>query len=107
MGPVIQKEIRRDHPAMAGHFPGNPIVPGVVLLTELVGIIESETRWKGGSITVTSMKFMRLLRPGEFFTLRWQLITEQDINVVVARAGETIAAGTLRWTDSATRQAGS
>ena len=106
MGAVIQREIRRDHPALAGHFPGNPIVPGVLLLTELVGIIESETCRKGGSVTVTSMKFMRRLRPEEPFTLRWQLITEQDIGVVVERAGETIATGTLRWADSPTRQAG-
>lgn len=38
--PQIALDIPGDHPAFAGHFPGNPIVPGVVLLDTAQRIIE-------------------------------------------------------------------
>jgi len=31
--------IRRDHPSLPGHFPGNPVVPGVVILEEVLEAI--------------------------------------------------------------------
>src|SRR5205085_657716 len=33
--------IPADHPALAGHFPGNPIVPGVVILARIAEAIRS------------------------------------------------------------------
>jgi 3-hydroxymyristoyl/3-hydroxydecanoyl-(acyl carrier protein) dehydratase len=107
MGSEIQRQIRRDHPALAGHFPGNPLVPGVLLLTELLGILEQEAGRERGPVTLTSVKFMRLLRPGEPFTVRWQILPEQDIAFAVALADETIAAGTVRWASALTKQVGS
>ena len=92
----IQKHISGDHPALAGHFPGNPLVPGVVLLTELLGILEQETDTACGPVTLTSVKFMRRLRPGELFSVRWHALPGQDIAFAVAHDGDMIAAGTLR-----------
>ena len=36
-----------DHPAFAGHFPGHPIVPGVVLLDRAVQMAQ---RLRGGPL---------------------------------------------------------
>lgn len=91
-----QRQIRRDHPALAGHFPGNPVVPGVVLLTELLGILEEESGMECGPLTLSSVKFMRLLRPEESFTLRWQFLPGQDITFAVTREKDMIATGTIR-----------
>ena len=33
--------IPADHPALPGHFPGQPIVPGVVVLDRVVEVIEA------------------------------------------------------------------
>src|SRR5437879_10590804 len=35
----ISRAIRADHPSLAGHFPGTPIVPGVVILDEVAAAL--------------------------------------------------------------------
>jgi 3-hydroxyacyl-[acyl-carrier-protein] dehydratase len=57
--------VAANHPCLAGHFPGNPIVPGVVLL-ELVAAALSD--WRGAGTWIArfgNVKFVSLLRPGE------------------------------------------
>ncbi len=52
--------ISPDHPALAGHFPGNPIVPGVLILDESLRIIGIER-----PVSLLNVKFQSVLRPGE------------------------------------------
>ncbi|MEO8062557.1 MAG: hydroxymyristoyl-ACP dehydratase [Pseudomonadota bacterium] len=56
-----------DHPCYAGHFPGNPVVPGVLLLDLVVRALG-----RGAPYAITSAKFHRVLRPGESFELSWK-----------------------------------
>ena len=35
--------IARDHPAFAGHFPGAPVLPGVVLLSLVIEAVAADT----------------------------------------------------------------
>jgi hypothetical protein len=50
-----------DHPAGAGHFPGDPIVPGAMLLDQLVAAL-FPGGWSG---EVASAKFHHPVRPGD------------------------------------------
>jgi 3-hydroxymyristoyl/3-hydroxydecanoyl-(acyl carrier protein) dehydratase len=53
--------IGADHPSLAGHFPGRPVVPGAVLLDHAVTLVE---RRLGHPISrVVSAKFPRPLAP--------------------------------------------
>ena len=61
--------IRHDHPSLAGHFPGYPVVPGVVLLNEVLDTLQGSA----ASLKVTGLpmvKFSSPLKPGEAVTIR-------------------------------------
>ena len=59
--------IPADHPALPGHFPGNPVVPGVVLLDRVLTV----TRGLGlDPVTcLPQVKFLQVLRPGTEFRI--------------------------------------
>ena len=54
-----------DLPAARGHFPGNPIVPGAVLLSETLSAIETDSRAGLSPCRVAFAKFFHPTRPGE------------------------------------------
>lgn len=49
------------HPSLAGHFPGNPIVPGVVVLDEVVGALKKQETMN--IIGFSQVKFVQPLLP--------------------------------------------
>lgn len=55
--------VPHDHPALPGHFPGAPIVPGVVLLEHVLAAIDPDGTT--GSLRLPQVKFLRPLLPGE------------------------------------------
>lgn len=52
------------HPSLPGHFPGRPVVPGVVLLEQVVAAIEAAAGPLAG-LRLPQVKFVRPLLPGE------------------------------------------
>ena len=60
--------IRVDHPSLPGHFPGAPLVPGVIILDEvLAALIE----WREDSqlTGIRTVKFLAPLKPEQPFTI--------------------------------------
>mgnify|MGYP003513527567 FL=1 len=56
--------ISPDHPSLPGHFPGKPIVPGVVLLDRVIEAIEA-AQGPLLPLRLPQVKFMQPLLPGE------------------------------------------
>lgn len=66
---VADETVDVDHPCLAGHFPGRPIVPAVVLLERAMaaaGTAAPELRIAG----VSEAKFVRPVLPGRRWTIR-------------------------------------
>ncbi|HEY0768538.1 MAG TPA: hypothetical protein VGD47_11325 [Steroidobacteraceae bacterium] len=95
MGAVTTVTIAAEHPALAGHFPGAPILPGVLLLDEMVRAVEQErahalTRWRIGAA-----KFLKPVRPGETLTLEHEPLPNGSIRFSISSAGRPVAHGVL------------
>ena len=69
--PQTTLAIAADHPAFAGHFPGRPIVPGVVLLDLAQRAIEAGCGARLLGLSVA--KFHRPVGPGEALLLDYEL----------------------------------
>jgi 3-hydroxymyristoyl/3-hydroxydecanoyl-(acyl carrier protein) dehydratase len=52
------------HPSLPGHFPGAPVVPGVVVLEQVVAAIEA-AHGPLGEVRLPQVKFVQPLLPGE------------------------------------------
>lgn len=52
------------HPSLPGHFPGRPVVPGVVVLERVVAAIEA-THGPLPPLRLPQVKFLRPLLPGQ------------------------------------------
>ncbi len=56
------------HPALPGHFPGRPLVPGVVMLEQVAQALRA---WRGQRLArVAEAKFLAPLLPGETAVVR-------------------------------------
>ncbi|MGW8183233.1 MAG: hypothetical protein ACWGMT_04675 [Burkholderiales bacterium] len=89
----VSDSIGPDHPALAGHFPGNPVVPGVLLLARVSRGIAAVFGARVCAIRDT--KFHAPLRPGERFDIELERVDAGAVKFRVLRGDNPIAAGTL------------
>ena len=65
-------DVAPDHPAFAGHFPGQPLLPGVVLLGSVLEVLLREAPAAlGTQPRVATVKFLAAVRPGAGIEVRW------------------------------------
>ncbi|HEX2544347.1 MAG TPA: hypothetical protein VHL79_05690 [Ramlibacter sp.] len=68
----VPVQVAPDHPAFEGHFPGQPLLPGVVLLSEVLEVLLREGRdVLGARPRVSAVKFLAPVRPGASLEVRW------------------------------------
>jgi 3-hydroxyacyl-[acyl-carrier-protein] dehydratase len=80
-----------DHPCYAGHFPGNPVVPGVLLLELICEALE-----RGAPRAIPTVKFHQVLRPGDACELTWKVV-DARVNFHCARGLTLVAEGSLDY----------
>jgi 3-hydroxyacyl-[acyl-carrier-protein] dehydratase len=97
----------RNDPMFAGHFPDNPLVPGVILteaLAQTAGIVAASAHAKNTRpffllSAIRAMKFLRAVHPGERIVLRARKIGEMgdllQFEVEALTDGQQVACGEL------------
>lgn len=75
------KNVSVNEPFFSGHFPGNPVMPGVLIVEALaqVGAVallaQEENRGKLGLLTgLERVRFRRMVRPGDCLRLEVELV---------------------------------
>lgn len=89
-----------DHPAFAGHFPGQPILPGVVLLDG--ALRAARAHWPARRAWgIPQAKFLQPVRPGDALRLSLTELPSGALAFVFERDGQPVASGQLRAAASA------
>jgi 3-hydroxyacyl-[acyl-carrier-protein] dehydratase len=108
-----------DDPIFAGHFPDNPLVPGVILteaLAQTAGIAAASDYPEASKplfllSAIRGMKFLRAVRPGEAIVLRAERVAQMgdllQFKVDASVSGAPVAEGQLVLSLAASPAAGS
>jgi 3-hydroxymyristoyl/3-hydroxydecanoyl-(acyl carrier protein) dehydratase len=78
-----------DHPTAEGHFPGNPIIPGVTLLNAAMLAMDIKPHQMQGA------KFLRPVRPGDTVQLAWETSPNGEIKFACTLAGLPVLTGSV------------
>lgn len=94
--------IPSDHPCLPGHFPGRPLVPGVVVLEQVLQAVAAECGHAVGALRLPQVKFMAPLLPDEQARIelegqapRWKFRVLRDDQLLVR--GELVLAEADAW----------
>lgn len=90
--------INAEHPIFGGHFPGDPITPGVCIVQMACDLFSHLQQQKFVVFSLKNAKFMQIIRPLETpevnFQISYQLTENQndfDVKCVVSNPDTTFA----------------
>lgn len=85
--------ISASHPCLVGHFPGNPIVPAVVVLERVIEAVAAEH--VGTVAGIRRCKFISPLRAEQLCTVEWAL-QDQGVKFECSSATGIVVRGVLQ-----------
>ncbi|MBF0263677.1 MAG: hypothetical protein HQL46_00265 [Gammaproteobacteria bacterium] len=87
---ILQTEftIAANHPSLEGHFPDNPVVPGVVILDQVSRYWME--KMKSDIKVYQQVKFQNMLRPDTNCQLSYHSVNNQKINFKVIESNSSI-----------------
>ncbi|MES2356414.1 MAG: hypothetical protein V4568_18840 [Pseudomonadota bacterium] len=89
----IELSFPPDDPAANGHFPGNPIIPGAVLLSEVLRAIEAQLGVALWPCQIKMAKFFNPVRPGDQVQIDVTNRESSEIRFTCMVDGKSVLAG--------------
>jgi 3-hydroxymyristoyl/3-hydroxydecanoyl-(acyl carrier protein) dehydratase len=89
--------IPHDHASLTGHFPNNPIVPGVVILGEVLKTLRQRDNCAIKVLGSPSIKFLAPLRPGESMAIRLETSCVGEVMFSCSSHEQLIADGSIEY----------
>ncbi len=90
---VTQWTVPVDHPSFTGHFPGNPTLPGVVLLDVALHSIATATGVSSDICVINSVKFLSPALPNDILLIEHRLLDSGTIQFDIVCGPRKIATG--------------
>lgn len=91
--------VPHDHPSLAGHFPGRPIVPGVVLLDAVLDTIRAHVGEPIVLESIVSTKFLQAVEPDRRIALQIKFAPDEadrwKARFVATHAAATVLEGSF------------
>ncbi len=84
-----------DLPAFEGHFPYNPIVPGVVLLDQVLLRIQQSNQFGSMKLSVINTKFLSPVKPGELISFQFNVVGGVTLHFDMYVQERKIATGSI------------
>lgn len=86
--------IPTDHPSLPGHFPGHPVVPGVVVLEQVLDAIAAHDAPLAAPMRWPQVKFVAPLLPGQAADVELERVGQaRHWRWRVLHAGRVLASG--------------
>lgn len=98
---VLPLTIPVDHPAYAGHFPGQPILPGVVLLDTALHALAAAQGLAVARGQIKSAKFLSPVLPGEALTLHYSASPGNGFRFDIRCGARGVASGAVEFAEGA------
>jgi 3-hydroxymyristoyl/3-hydroxydecanoyl-(acyl carrier protein) dehydratase len=86
--------IDADHPALPGHCPGRPVVPGMVLVDYAIAVLQVAVP-AFVPCGIRTAKFFAPVLPGEQIDVRFRAASATGYIVTCSRGSETVMSCTL------------
>lgn len=95
MNKAVHWTVPLDHPAFAGHFPGTPILPGVVLLDTALQAIANANGIALDRCQISSVKFLSPANPGEALEIQHAISANGTIRFDIVAGMRKIVNGSI------------
>jgi 3-hydroxymyristoyl/3-hydroxydecanoyl-(acyl carrier protein) dehydratase len=97
-GVELELSVPGDLACLAGHFPGLPVLPGVLQIDWSVKLAHTRLALRGQFAAVENLKFLSIVRPEDRLTLALELSAPTRLVFRYFRSDKKYSFGTLVFT---------